>query len=151
MVLRRGGQLWIQRCPRVTHSLSGQRVALNVTHGKRASAASRVIVYPLVYMTLCIAVWLLSWKELPLIIALTYRTLHAPNVSFKLVSSCDPPLVPFGSGWINAHYWKWDIKVTAITSAPASHTNVWHILNHLCSQLSVYKIYFITIVENNKK
>lgn len=56
-----------------------------------APLPARVIVYPLVYMTLCIAVWLLSRKELPLIIALTYRTLHASNVSFKLVSSCDPP------------------------------------------------------------
>lgn len=39
-------------------------------------------------MALCMAIWLSSLKELqPLIIALTYRFLHVPNVSFHSVQS----------------------------------------------------------------
>lgn len=68
----------------VTHGAS-LVPALNVTHGNMCLLPALVIEYPPVYMTLCTAVGLLSRKEKLLILALTYRALHAPNVSLEMV------------------------------------------------------------------
>lgn len=87
-------------------------MALNVSHGKRVFNASPCDsvspgLHDFVHRNLAaVAEGAASKYSTDL-----HRDLHVPNVSFKVGIILRPPLVPFGSGWLNAHYWKWDIKV----------------------------------------